>query len=88
MAGVFYASLPVPGFGGPPGPVLWYLCSSANVFQVCSAVSSVISVLTWSCGVAGICMQMQYLLENLYPFRCVYRVTHTVSNVGETTSVK
>lgn len=88
MAGIFYTPLPVPGFGGLTGPVLGYLCSSANVSQVCPPVSSVISVLTWSCDVAGVYMQMQYPLGNLYPFRCVYRITHNTSNVGETTSVK
>lgn len=88
MAGVFYTSLPVPGFGGPTGPVLGYLCSSADVSQVCPPVSSVITVLIWSCDVADICMQMQYPLGNLYPFRCVYHITHNIPNVGETTSVK
>lgn len=78
--------LPVPGFGGPTGPVLGYVFSSANVPQVYLCILSR-DFTSW-CDVTGVCMQIQYSLRNLYPFRCVYCITHNVSNVGETTSIK
>lgn len=59
MPGIFYTPLLAPGFGGSTGPLPGYLCSSADASQVLPAVSSVISVLTWSYNVAGIFMQMQ-----------------------------
>lgn len=87
MPGIFYTPLPAPGFGGSTGPLPGCPCSSADTSQVLPAVSSVISVLTWSYNVAGAFMQMQYLLGNLYPFRCFDHTTHRVSHAGETSKV-
>lgn len=52
------------------------------------SVSSVIWDFSQWWDVTGVCMQIQYPLGNLYPFRWVYCITYNVSHVGESASIK